>query len=420
MVLLHVDTDVNFCQKIKQLVENNGFIYRNTSSYESAYNILVDSKIDVLVIRDSFGDEDCSDMIKKIRLLEYPLSSVIVVGEDYDYTKKEAYFDLGVMSYISKEPFIVNRFEQYIRTVKMSLELLKELRTLRIAVVDDSAFSISVIKRYFEMHDIYNVVYFQDSEEFLNSEDIYDIYLLDYVMPKFDGEDLIYKIREENFDSMIILVTAHDNQKTIGHCLAIGADDYIMKPLDAKLFILRIISGLNKLRIKQENINNNKMLFELATKDQLTGLCNRNYFVDMYNKKVSEALRNKHELSFILLDIDNFKAINDIYGHLAGDYVLKALSDVLKSNLRAADTICRWGGEEFLIMCSDTSLEKAIVVAEKLRKAVEEYLFDEVGSVTVSLGITEWRERDDEKAVFKRADRALYIAKRNGKNRIYY
>ena len=84
MVLLHVDTDVNFCQKIKQLVENNGFIYRNTSSYESAYNILVDSKIDVLVIRDRFGDEDCADMIKKIRLLEYPLSSVIVGGEDYD------------------------------------------------------------------------------------------------------------------------------------------------------------------------------------------------------------------------------------------------------------------------------------------------------------------------------------------------
>lgn len=246
------------------------------------------------------------------------------------------------------------------------------------------------------------------------------IYMFDYVMPKFDGEDLIYKIREQSLDSMIILVTAHDNQKTIAHCLGIGADDYILKPLDEKLFMLRIISCLHKLKIKKENINSNKMLFELATRDNLTGLYNRNYFVDMYSKKIHESLRNKSPLTFILVDIDKFKSINDKYGHLTGDYVLRTLANILRENLRESDIICRWGGEEFLVMCSDTNLERAIFVAEKIRKAVAEYIFKNNIRSTISLGVTQWREDDQAEDVFKRADNSLYLAKLTGRNRTVY
>lgn len=420
MILLHVERDFNFCRRIKAIVERNGFIYINAFSYDEAYKIILKGEVDLLIVAESVDEKSCKDLIQNIKLLEYPLTSVIVISEEYDYEQKAFYFDLGIMSYLSKHPFKENRFEQYIRTVRQALELLEELRTLKIAVVDDSSFSISLVKRYFDMHKIYSVDYFQDSEEFLNCKKAYDIYLLDYVMPKFDGEDLIYQIREEYLDSMIILLTGHDNQKTIAHCLGIGADDYILKPLDEKLFMLRIISCLHKLKIKKENIQNNQMLFKLATRDQLTGLYNRNYFVDMYTKKIHESLRTKQALSFILVDIDKFKNINDRYGHLKGDYVLKSLANILRENLRATDIICRWGGEEFLIMCIDTDLDKAIFVAQKIRRATEQYLFEGIEKVTISLGVTQWKDIDKEDDVFKRADNSLYLAKLTGRNRVVF
>lgn len=418
MVLLHVERDFKFCKHVKDIVEKNGFIYLNAFSYEEAYKIILKGEIDLLITAENIDSKSCKDLIQKIRGLEYPLTSVIVIADEYSYEQKELYFDLGIMSYLGKHPFVENRFEQYIRTVRQSLELLDELRTLKIAVVDDSSFSIGVVKRYFDMHKVYNVDYFQDSEDFVNSKKVYDIYLLDYVMPKFDGEDLIYQIREDNLDSMIILVTAHDNQKTIAHCLGIGADDYILKPLEEKLFMIRIISCLHKLKIKKENIHNNKMLFELATRDHLTGLYNRNYFVDMYTKKIHESLRTKQPVAFILVDIDKFKGINDKYGHLKGDYVLKTLADILREKLRASDIICRWGGEEFLIMCIDTDLKKAVFVAEKIRKSVMEYQFEGELQVTVSLGVTQWNDTDNEEDVFRRADNSLYLAKLTGRNRV--
>lgn len=420
MILLHVEKDFSFCRIIKNIVEKNGFVYVNAFSYQEAYKILMRGNVDLLILSENIDCIDCIDLIGKIKYLSNSFTSIIVIANEYNYDRKQLFLDSGIMSYLTREPFLQDRFEKYIRTVRQGLELLDELRTLDIVVVDDSSFTISTIKRYFDMHKVFNVDYFQDSEEFLNSDKVYDIYLFDYVMPKFDGEDLIYKIREQSLDSMIILVTSHDNQKTIAHCLSIGADDYILKPLDEKLFMLRIISCLHKLKIKKENITNNRMLFELATRDHLTGLYNRNYFVDIYSKKIHESLRTKNPVTFILVDIDKFKSVNDKYGHLTGDYVLRTLADILRENLRAADVICRWGGEEFLVMCPDTDLDRAIFVAEKIRKSVASYSFKDGIRSTISLGVTQWKEGDKEEDVFKRADNSLYLAKLTGRNRTVY
>lgn len=420
MILLHVEKDFGFCRLIKNIVEKKGFIYMNAFSYEEAYRILLEGNVDLLILSEYIDNKECNELISKIHHLSNFFMAIIIIADEYNYDRKQLFLEAGVMSYLTRNPFLEERFEKYIRSARQGLELLDELRSLNIVVVDDSSFTISTIRRYFEMHKVLNVDYFQDSEEFFNNDKAYDIYMFDYVMPKFDGEDLIYKIREQSLDSMIILVTAHDNQKTIAHCLGIGADDYILKPLDEKLFMLRIISCLHKLKIKKENINSNKMLFELATRDNLTGLYNRNYFVDMYSKKIHESLRNKSPLTFILVDIDKFKSINDKYGHLTGDYVLRTLANILREKLRESDVICRWGGEEFLVMCPDTNLERAIFVAEKIRKAVAEYIFKNNIRSTISLGVTQWREDDQAEDVFKRADNSLYLAKLTGRNRTVY
>ena len=418
MRLLHIEEDELFSRKIKKIVEDNGFMYLSTKSYDEAIRIVSELDIDLLIISDFVQDKTCEDIINEVRNSGKQLMPIIVIAKNPEYEKKTRYFELGIMSYLNKVPFIEKRFEKYIQTVRRDLELIEELRGLKIAVVDDSSFSLSVIKGFFDVYGVKTVDYFQDSNQFMTSSKNYDIFLIDYVMPIFDGEELIYQIREENLDSMIILVTGYDSQKMITHCLSIGADDFILKPLDIKLFMLRVISCLKQFKINKENENKSKILFEMATKDSLTGAYNRNYFTDVFDKKASEAKRTGIPFSVILLDVDHFKIVNDQYGHLKGDYVLKEIASILKENLRASDIVCRWGGEEFIVLCLNADMDKASIVADKLRKAIELKKFKGLYRITVSVGVTEWKAEDDRNSIFTRVDNSLYLAKLTGRNKV--
>ncbi|WP_028828844.1 diguanylate cyclase [Proteocatella sphenisci] len=420
MRLLHIDNNEMFSKKIKKIVEDNDVVYISSDSYEKAYEIITDIKVDLLIIAEQIGDYSCKDFIEKLQLEKSTVTPVIVISDEQDYDKKSVYFDMGIMSYLTKSPFSNERFEKYIQTIKNDLSLIDELKYLSIAVVDDSSFSLGVISRFFNRYDIKNVDYFQNSYEFMETEKHYDIYIIDYVMPGFDGEDLIYKIREKNLDAIIIIVTGHESQKIITHSLNIGADDFILKPLDIKLFMLRIVSCIRQQKLNKENVDKSKLLFNMATKDMLTGLCNRNYFLELYEKKTSESIRSGEPLAVILMDIDHFKSINDQYGHLKGDYVLSEIAKILNKNLRASDTICRWGGEEFLILCSRTDKEKALIVAEKLRREIESHVFENINTITSSFGVTQWQVGDNQEKIFRRMDNSLYLAKLTGRNKVVF
>jgi len=120
----------------------------------------------------------------------------------------------------------------------------------------------------------------------------------------------------------------------------------------------------------------------------------------------------------IVFDIDHFKKVNDTYGHSAGDYVLKTIADIVRKTIRKIDYLVRWGGEEFVIIPSETNLEKAHALAERIRKITESYKFDTVGKVTISMGVTEFEEGDTGDSFIKRADDAMYKAKEKGRNRV--
>jgi len=123
-------------------------------------------------------------------------------------------------------------------------------------------------------------------------------------------------------------------------------------------------------------------------------------------------------LSLIMFDIDHFKKVNDTYGHAVGDYVLQTLTQIVKMDLRETDYLVRWGGEEFIIIAPDTDVRRAEILAERVRKSAEEYSFDQVGTVTVSFGVTQFTGDDTEDTFIKRTDDALYSAKRMGRNRV--
>jgi len=119
-----------------------------------------------------------------------------------------------------------------------------------------------------------------------------------------------------------------------------------------------------------------------------------------------------------MFDIDHFKAINDTYGHSVGDYVLQTLAQIAKENLREIDYLVRWGGEEFIIIAPETDLGRAKALAERIRTAIENYRFDQAGKITISFGVTWFKESDTEDTFIRRADDAMYKAKEKGRNRV--
>ncbi len=167
-----------------------------------------------------------------------------------------------------------------------------------------------------------------------------------------------------------------------------------------------------------EDITDKKRIKELSITDKLTGLYNRLKLDELMLIKIEEFRRYKVDFSIILLDLDNFKSVNDNYGHDVGDYVLQKVGKILKENIRITDIVGRWGGEEFIIICNNTNLENSKILAEHIRKTIEETNFDKVGNKTTSLGLAQFNENDDVKTIFKRADDALYDAKTTGKNKV--
>ncbi|SMC08972.1 GGDEF domain-containing protein [Nitratiruptor tergarcus] len=153
-------------------------------------------------------------------------------------------------------------------------------------------------------------------------------------------------------------------------------------------------------------------------RDALTGALSKEAFNEIIGLKIIEAKHVSSPLSLILFDIDFFKKINDTYGHIVGDQVLKELSEVVRSNLRESEYFVRWGGEEFIVLLPGTHLNGALMVAEKLRRKVEEYTFPEVEQVTCSFGVTALKNNDTIKSFIVRADEALYEAKNDGRNRV--
>ncbi|HKK65219.1 MAG TPA: diguanylate cyclase [Clostridia bacterium] len=168
----------------------------------------------------------------------------------------------------------------------------------------------------------------------------------------------------------------------------------------------------------QKRVEMEQEIRRISMTDKLTGIYNRLQYDERIKVETARAQRNSTSLSLILFDIDHFKQVNDTYGHQRGDHVLIRLVDVVKEQVREYDFLARWGGEEFLILSSETGKKDAYSLAERIRQSVESFLFEEVGHVTISLGISLFDSgKDTEESLLQKADQALYKAKAQGRNR---
>lgn len=221
---------------------------------------------------------------------------------------------------------------------------------------------------------------------------------------KIDGKPWPYYLLEHQDDEHKVQMTVN-GEKSI---FAIKA----RRLETAELKILVELSDITRLETQ-------KLQFEkMAATDKLTQIANRFHFDLICKHLVEEAKRYQKPLALVMFDIDHFKRVNDRYGHDIGDTILRNVAEIINKRLRSSDVFARWGGEEFVILLPDQTLQEALSVTEALRGVVENTFFDPVGRVTVSFGVTLLHSDDTESSFLKRADKALYTAKNNGRNRV--
>lgn len=244
------------------------------------------------------------------------------------------------------------------------------------------------------------------------------IALSDIMMPKMDGFELINKIRSSPAlkNIYLILITARIQEGDRVRGLDMGADDYITKPFSFSELLARVRVGSRVVQYQQH-------LEYQSQVDSLTGLFNRRAFEKKVEEEFERAKRYHHPLSLLILDIDNFKNINDTYGHHGGDAALVKIGETLKDKTRRSDFPSRYGGEEFVLVLPETDAENAVQVAEKIHEDVRTSQFGTAAKpfvLTVSIGLssTSNKEYSDWREMLKDADYALYLAKNTGKDRV--
>ncbi len=190
-----------------------------------------------------------------------------------------------------------------------------------------------------------------------------------------------------------------------------------MKKIDDKLHALDPRFRKKVEELFDTIIESFSSLYEVATHDEKTGLYNNKFFETILDMEIEKAKRGQEKLSLIITDIDFFKKINDKYGHMKADELLKRLAGVMLKLVRKSDIVARFGGEEFIILLPETSLEKAKLFAGRLKKAIHSDAVLKKHNLTVSGGITQYKERDNKKKLKERVDKALYQAKETGRDK---
>jgi two-component system, cell cycle response regulator len=245
-----------------------------------------------------------------------------------------------------------------------------------------------------------------------------DLVLLDLDLPGVTGFDLCKRLKAEPETAAIpvIFLTAATSVfvKVVGFDL--GAIDYVTKPFEAAELRARIRAALRTKRYQD-------LLARRAHVDGLTGLWNRAYFDQRLREEIAASRRHGRDVSLVMIDLDHFKQLNDAHGHPFGDRVLQRVGELLATKARETDAACRYGGEEFAMILSDTPLEGAMVLAERLRVLIAGIALhsgEEVVRLSASLGVaaTEHLEALDPRTLVDAADAALYAAKDGGRNRV--
>ncbi len=439
---LSIDSFINF-KKVDQIMNRNIISVRKQDTLPKAISLMAKNRIScILVIEDNkpVGMITERDITKSIaedtishHVNEIMTSPVPATNKDislYDATRlmdENKVRSLTIIDHksdaigiITKSDIIKNLRADYIAILKNMLKeksrALVESELKYRTLVEQSLEGILIIQNgliKFVNPTLLKILNYDEKEIF--GKDI-----LRFLYP--DSRDLLSEnLRKlydrKPFESPLELRMVHKNEEGIYMETLLTLIQYEDKP--AILITLRNITERKKAE---------EELKRLVITDDLTSLYNQRYFYAQLTKEVERAKRHNRPLSLLLIDVDLFKEFNDTYGHWEGDFVLKKIGELLMKNVRDIDIAFRYGGEEFTVILPETNHEDAMIVAERIRKAVAQTLFypftlngqPDIVSKTVSIGTTEFNHEDTLKSFLKRADNAMYQAKKSGRNVVVY
>lgn len=297
---------------------------------------------------------------------------------------------------------------------------------MKILIADDESVSRRMLQALLVKWE-YEVIAAENGDaawETLKSADAPRIALLDWMMPGRNGVEVcraLRNLRPEPY-TYLLLLTAKDAKESVVEGLESGADDYLTKPFNPQELKARIRVGLRLLELEDKLVQAREAMRFKATHDTLTGVWNRGAILETLERETWRARREASSLGVLIADLDHFKSVNDTYGHLAGDAVLREITRRMQTHIRPYDAVGRYGGEEFLILLPGCDSSQTRDKAERLREAVLGVPVDTsagVLKVTMSVGAVataDWPE-DTPNQILQMADLALYRAKEEGRNR---
>ena len=383
-----INTDINVVYDLKEVVQDV-FEY---DFYAVRFDKDTEALISELSEKDKFvvliTTEDTNDMRNKI--LSYSIT------------------DYVISSGVHAAPFIA----------KTALRLLENSKR-NILLVDDSKVILRQTSLLLATQNLHTVQCTSAKEAlaYINNQESQkiDLIITDYEMPIMNGYYFIKEVREKlSFEELPVLVLSGTQDKyMISRFLKIGVNDFVSKPFINEEYLGRVANTL----LLSDMF---KKVRSMAMTDQLTGANNRTYFNETGVKLLDIAKRSGKPISLAMIDIDNFKRVNDSYGHDVGDQALIHVANICQNNIRASDIFVRFGGEEFIVLLPNCSAEDATQTMEKVRKAIAEFslraMKDIDLSITVSIGVTS--ESDTIDNMLKKADAFMYEAKQTGKNKV--
>ncbi|WP_457748011.1 GGDEF domain-containing response regulator [Sulfurimonas sp.] len=340
---------------------------------------------------------------------------VIVLSANIDKDFRHKMLQKNIIDYVNKSGN--NDIDYIIATIQR----LKKNKAHKVLVVDDAMMFRKQMQRMLEnmFFEVITVAHGEEALGMLQAKPDISLVITDYNMPVMNGFELTLEIRKTySKDELCILaLSGNEDDEISALFLKHGANDYIKKPFSKEEFSVRVNNSIEAL----ENI---QMVTNYANRDYLTGLYNRRYFFNTIGEYIEEVQESNERFAVAMVDIDNFKHINDTYGHDVGDKVIISLADILKSSTNPHDIVARFGGEEFCVVLKNINRFSAVDIYERIKHAVEEFSLavnkKEIINFTVSIGATLYSDEEGLDETINQADMLLYKAKQAGKNQVVF
>ena len=410
--ILHIDQDDKTQNKYASLLEKHSkHVYKATDSTDiiTTYN---QYSPDIIVADIQHTDFDIFDLIKKIKE-ENPYQIIVINTDNHDKTIMLKAFEHDVDGYHLKseeEDKLISKLLYLAKKQDLRNNNLQKRATLENILENQSG--LIFLTNFKSVSYASNS--FLEFFDFKNKDDILSRYenILDIFMPHKDylhgktKEEFIEQFSQARAVNKVVLLLGRDFNPKVFH---INLDTV---QHDNELFYIISLSNISLMQEQSLEVSYK------AYVDNLTGISNRNKFEEVFDYEHKLFTRYKTPFCLAVLDIDHFKKFNDTYGHLIGDEVLSLMANEVNINTRETDTFARWGGEEFILLMSNTKIEEAQIICEKLRIIIENICHVIAGKITCSFGVTQIKDNDSLKNIMNRSDEALYEAKAAGRNKV--